>query len=59
MLLLLRFVLLSQRSIIYWLVFGADGCFDRWAAVKVRLFLPPHPFVQIADNMESEEIDKT
>jgi hypothetical protein len=40
--------LLPRRSVIYWLVFGANRCFDRWAAVKVRHFLLPHPFVHIA-----------
>ena len=56
LLLLLRLVLLSRRSIISWLVFGADRCFDRWAAVKVHLFLPPHPFVRIADDGEARAL---
>jgi hypothetical protein len=40
-------------SVIYWLVIGADRCFDRWPAIKVRLFLPRHPFVLIADDIEA------
>lgn len=46
-------LLLSWRSVTYWLVFGVERYFDRWVAIKARLFLPRHPFVLIADNIEA------
>ena len=48
---LLRLVLLSRRSVTHLMVFSAYRWFDHWAIVKVRLFLSPHPFAQMADDV--------